>query len=295
MKTTKYITSFMYFIVLFSLIFLTAYFLIGLSAKFFGQDGQYIYHHEKNSYSTIGNKNSEGSLVPIALTLQIPDSITMDKKYYGPVVEYSYPLINNQFLHENKKTKAINIYDITAHKDEDTSLIETEIEEDGSYKIAKPSTFQFIKYVNYGNSQYLSVKTNDTLTDIILALRGQLQFLFYILQMYFIALILKEVAKDIYFSKVLSKYISKLGYLLIFSQLIPIIYFFIDIRLFGNISIRPQILESLKECYFENIQVSFNPTMDLNIYILFSGIVLVLITKLIERGRSLEEENELTI
>jgi vacuolar-type H+-ATPase subunit I/STV1 len=113
--------------------------------------------------------------------------------------------------------------------------------------------------------------------------------------MYFLALILKEVAKEIYFSKVLSKHIAKLGYLMLLSELVTIIYAFFDIRLFGNIRVEPQILESLKNHYFQSIEVYFNPTIDTNIYIILLGVVLVLFTKIVERGRALEEENDLTI
>ena len=59
--------------------------------------------------------------------------------------------------------------------------------------------------------------------------------------------------------------------------------------------ISPQILASLQSTYFENISVLFNPTIDVNLYIILLGSILVLLTKLIERGRTLEEESELTI
>lgn len=288
MKTTKYIASFMYFLVMISFIFSTIFFIIGLSAKIFGDDGQYIFKHDKNSTTTIGSKNSEGSLVPVKLTLQIPDSIKFIKNYSGTIAADSYPHLNNTFLKENKKAKAINVYNVMS-----SSTDKFTIEENGNYK--SHSTFQFIKYVNGGDSQYLNIMTKDSITNTILAIRNPLKFLFYILQMYFLALILKEVAKEIYFSKVLSKYISKLGYLLLFSQSIPIIYSFIDKNLFGNITVKPQILESLQNGYFENMQVYFNPTIDVNIYIILLGTVLVLFTKLIERGRALEEDNDLTI
>lgn len=288
MKTTKYIASFLYFVVLLSLIFFTAYFIIGTSAKFFGDNGQYIFNPNKNSSIIIGNKNSEGSLVPVKLTLQIPDSIKINENYFGIIAEDSYPLINNQFLKENRKTKAINVYNVMSMGNHTFAF-----EEDGNYK--NRNSFQFIKYINGGNTQYLSIKTNDSITNTILGLRSPLKFIFYILQMYFLVLILKEVTKEIYFSKVLSKYISKLGYLLLGSQLIPLIYTFIDIKLFGNITVTPQILKSLQNGYFENIKVSFNPTIDVNIYIVLLGVILVLLTKLVERGRTLEEENELTI
>lgn len=290
MKTTKYIASFLYFVVFFCFIVTTAYFIIAHSAIFFGKDGQYIYKFDDNSWTTIGHKNSEGSLVPVKLTLRIPDSINISKNYFGTMAEDSYPHINNLFLKENKKTQAINIYDVTSMDMDDHSF---GTDENGNYK--NRNTFQFIKYVNGGDSQYLSIKTYDSFTNTILRLRSTILFLFDILQMYFLALILKEVAKEIYFSKVLSKYISKLGYLMLFSQLIPIIYAFIDIKLFGNIRVKPQILESLQNGYFENIEVYFNPTIDTNIYIVLLGAVLVLFTKLVERGRELEEENELTI
>lgn len=294
MKTTKYIASFIYFVLLLSVILLSTFFVINTSARFFGTDGEYIYKHDDNSWTTFGQKNSEGSLVPVHLTLQIPDSIKNSQNYYGIVAEDSYPTINNQFLKENKKAKAINIYDVSIPMPEGVDFQTISIEENGNYKNRKPS-FKFIKYVSSGDSQYLSIKSNDTFTNIILGLRSPIKIIFFILQMYFLALILKEVAKEIYFSKVLSKYIAKLGYLMLLSQLTPIIYAFIDIKLIGNIRVQPQILESLKDGYFENIQVSFNPTIDINIYIVLLGAVLVLFTKLVERGRALEEENELTI
>lgn len=290
MKTTKYIASFLYSVVLFCFIITTTFFIISLSAKFFGKDGQFIYKYDDNSWTTIGQKNSEGSLVPVHLTLRIPDSINISKSYFGTMTKDSYPQINNLFLKENKKTQAINVYDVTPHNMEDHSF---GTDENGNYK--SKSTLQFIKYVNNGDSQYLSIKSKDSFTNIILELRSPINFIFYLLQMYFLALILKEVAKEIYFSKVLSKYISKLGYLLLLSQLVPIIYSFIDIKLFGNIRVQPQILESLKNGYFENVEIYFNPTIDSNIYIILLGAVLVLFTKLIKRGQTLEEEHELTI
>lgn len=178
MKTTKYIASFMYFVVLLSFIFLTAYFIIGMSAKFFGNDGQYIYKYDDNSWTTIGQKNSEGSLVPVHLTLEIPDSIKINTKYFATDVEDSYPPINNIFLKENKKTQAINIYEVNNFSDEDYAVVYNE-----NYK--NKNSFKFIKYEHYGDSQYLSIKSNDKFTDFILALRSPISFLFYILQMYF--------------------------------------------------------------------------------------------------------------
>lgn len=294
MKTTKYIASFMYFTVLFCFIITTVYFIISVSANFFGTDGQYVYKYDDNSCTTIGSKNSEGSLVPVRLNLQISDSIRINEKHTGIVAEDSYPSINTLFLKENKKMKAINVYDVAMPFFDDEDFRSISIEENGNYKNLKPS-FKFVKYVNGGDSQYLSIKTYDTFTNIILGLRSPINFLFDIMQMFFLAIILRELAKEIYFSKVLSKYISKLGYLMLLSQLVPIIYAFIDIKLFGNITVRPQILESLQNDYFENIMVSFNPTIDINIYIVLLGAVLVIFTKLIKRGCVLEEENELTI
>lgn len=290
MKTTKFLASFLYFTISFILIVSSIYFIVGISARFFGNDGQYIAKINSGTIC-IGNKNSEGSSVPVALNLQIPDSIKMDKSYSSLVSGDTYPAINNVFLKENKKIKAINLYNASPKED----ISYTTADENGNYLNRKPGFFQFIKYEHYGDSQYLKIKTTSTLTNIVLMLRGYLNILFYILEMYFLALILKELAKEIYFSKTLSKYISKLGYLLLFSQLIPLIYVFVDLNLFGNITIRPQILASLQKTYFENIHVSFNPTINVQIYIIFLGSVLVLITKLVERGRKLEEENELTI
>jgi len=291
MNPTKHFASLLYFGVLLCFIVSIAFFIVSLSAKYFGSDGQYIYHIERGSTFTIGNKNSEGSFVPVDLHIQIPDSIPLNKKYFGAYVDDSYPTISGNYLEENKKIKALNIYDV--HSMQTSSPTVTD--ENGYYINKKPGKFKFIKYVNQGNSQYLKIKTTDTFTNIVLAAREHLNFLFYLLEMYFLALILKEIAKEIYFSQTLSGYISKLGYILLLSQLIPIIYCFVDLRLFGQVKVTPQILATLKNTYFENIEISFNPTMDLQIYIVLLGSILVLVAKLAKRGRSLEEENELTI
>ena len=289
MKLTKHFASFLYFTVSFIMIVTVVYYIVAISAKFFGNDGQYI-NENGNGSLTIGNKNSEGTLVPVALTLKIPDSIKIDKSYFGMTSKETYPTTSNQYLKENQKIKARNVYAVLSMAD-NSSVIDA----NGNYINQKPNKFQFIKYVHSGDSQYLKIKTTSTFTNIILELRGCLNYLFYVLEMYFLALILKELAKEIYFSEVLSKYISKLGYLLLFSQLIPLIYTFIDLKLFGQIRVEPQILPSLQKTYFENIDVSFNPTTDFQIYIVLLGSILVLLTKLVERGRTLEEENEFTI
>lgn len=291
MKSTKYFASFLYFTISFILIVYIAYYLISISAIFFGTDGQYI-NKTGNTTTVIGNKNSEGSLVPVALTLSIPDSIKTNKSYFSIAGSDTYPAIKTQFLKENKKVKAINLYSVSFMQEENSSIT---IDENRNYIDRKPSLFKFIKYVHYGDSQFLKIKTTNTWTNFILALRGHLNVFFHILEMFFLALILKELAKEIYFSKIISKYISKLGYLLLFSQLIPLLYAFFDVKLFGFVMISPQILSSLQDTYFENISVSFNPTIDVNMYIILLGSIMVLLTKLIERGRILEEENELTI
>ncbi len=291
MNSTKHFASFLYFTISFILIVSVFYYIVGISAIFFGTDGQYI-NKIGNTTSIIGNKNSEGSLVPVALTLQIPDSINIDKSYFGMSSHNTYPAVQNQFLKENKKVKAINVYSVGLMQENESAII---TDENGNYTNPKPSLFKFIKYVHQGDSQYLKIKTTDTWTNFVLLLRGHLNSLFYILEMFFLALILKELAKEIYFSKIISKYISRLGYLLLFSQLIPLLYAFFDLKLFGIVMISPQILASLQSTYFENISVSFNPTIDVNLYIILLGSILVLLTKLIERGRTLEEESELTI
>jgi hypothetical protein len=289
MKSTKFFASFLYFTVSFILTIVITYSIIAISARFFGNDGQYRIKTNGGTFF-IGNKNSEGSLVPVELTLQIPDSIKINQSSFGLSSTDTYPSVSNQFLKENKNVKAINIYNVNLGKN---NTIRTD--ENGNYINRKPGLFQFIKYEPRGNSQYLKIKTTSTLTNIALILRGYLNYIFYFSEMYFLALILKELAKEIYFSEILSRYISKLGYLLLISQLIPVIYVFIDVKLFGNVMIRPQILASLQNTYFEHITVLFNPTIDINIYIIFLGSVLILLTKLIERGTKLEEENELTI
>jgi hypothetical protein len=292
MNPTKHFASLLYFAVLLCFIVAAAFFIVNISAKFFGTDGQYNFYGENGSSFTIGSKNSEGSLVPVDLHLTIPDSIPLNKKHFGVLAMDTYPSVSNMYLEENKKIKALNVYDIHSMK---TSSYSVAADEKGNYINKKPSKFKFIKYENQGNSQYLRIKTNDSFTNAVLIAREHLSFLFYILEMYFLALILKEIAKEIYFSQTLASYISKLGYILLFSQLIPIIYCFIDLRLFGGVEVTPQVLASLKNTYFENIQVYFNPTMDIKIYMVLVGSILVLITKLVKRGRSLEEENELTI
>src|SRR5690349_18138983 len=111
MKTTKFFASFLYFAVAFILIISAIYFIIGISARFFGNDGQYI-NKIGNGTFIIGSKNSEGSLVPVSLNVQIPDSINKNKSYFGVGPGSTYPPVKNEFLKENKKVKAINLYNV---------------------------------------------------------------------------------------------------------------------------------------------------------------------------------------
>jgi hypothetical protein len=59
------------------------------------------------------------------------------------------------FLKENKKTQAINIYNVMAMNITDYSF---GTDENGNYK-NNPS-FKFINYVSGGDSQYLSLNPN---------------------------------------------------------------------------------------------------------------------------------------
>lgn len=290
MKATKHFASFLYFAVLFGLIVSVLYFVLALSAIFFGNNGQYIIK-SGNSTFIIGNKSSEGYTVPVTLTLQIPDSININKDHFGITTTNTYPHINNDFLKENQQVKALNIYKAINMNDHENITKD----ENGNYLNPKPSKFQFIKYVQGGNSQCLKIKTTDNFTNLILALREQLQFIFFILKLFFLSLLLKELAKEIYFSQKLSTCISRLGYVFLFSQLIPIIYTFVDTKLFGVIIVEPQILASLQNTYFQNIKVSFNPVINVELYVILLGSILVLLAKLAQRGRTLEIENELTI
>lgn len=156
----------------------------------------------------------------------------------------------------------------------------------------------FITNTHYNGSYKnpsLIINTDSTSINYLLLFRGFLTQLFWIFELYFLMRIIKELAKNIYFSDILLKNISKLGYIILVSQIIPLIYAYIDINLFSSIEITPRVMENLKDTYIENITVIFHPKVDFNFYILFLGATLVLLSKLIERGRALEEENELTI
>ncbi|MFB9077849.1 hypothetical protein ACFFLS_04185 [Flavobacterium procerum] len=290
MNPVKHFASFLYFAVLFGIISYSFFFLTVVLGKFFGNDGQFIIKNG-NSTITMGNKTSEGYYVPVALTLQIPDSIRKTQGGFGVYATDSYPQTTRTYLEDNKIAKAINIYNVSS-KGNYASL---GADGNGNYTYKQANRFKFIKYAPQGDSVYLKILTNEPSTNTILAIREQLNSIVLILKMIFLALILRELAKEIYFSKSLSTYIKRLGYVFLFSQLIPIIYCFLDINLFEHIGVETQVLASLQRTSFENIKVSFNPTIDVQFYAVLLGSILVLLTKLIERGRSLEEENELTI
>lgn len=72
MKTTKHITSLMYFLVLLSLLFTTVFFILRISSKIFNKD-------EINSTLIKSNGKNirvSGNLVPVNISLTIPDTIT---------------------------------------------------------------------------------------------------------------------------------------------------------------------------------------------------------------------------
>ncbi|KAF2514530.1 DUF2975 domain-containing protein [Flavobacterium foetidum] len=290
MNPIKHFASLLYFAVLFAIIAYSFSLVTTVLGKFFGNDGQFII---KNGNSTIvmGNKTSEGYYVPVALTLQIPDTIRKNQGGIGVHAADSYPQITRTYLEDNKVAKAINLYNVSS----ESNRMSVGSDGNGNYLHKQSNRFKFIKYAPKGDSAYLKMLTNEPSTNAMLAIREHLNSLILILKMIFLALILRELAKEIYFSKSLSTYIKRLGYVFLFSQLVPIIYSFLDTNLFGYIMIEPQVLASLQDVYFQNLSVTFNPTLDIEFYAVLLGSILVLLTKLIERGRSLEEENELTI
>lgn len=291
MNPVKHFASLLYFAVVFGIIVYSLFFLTAVSGKFFGKDGQYVVKSGNSTY-TMGSKTSEGYYVPATLTLQIPDSVRKSQGGFGVYAGDSYPQINSTYLKDNKIAKAINVYNVGS---ESNYRISVGADGSGNYLHKQAKRFKFIRYAPQGDSAYLKILTNEFSTNAMLAIREHLKSIVLILKMIFLALILRELAKEIYFSKPLSTYIKGLGYVFLFSQLIPIIYSFLDANLFGYILIEPQVLASLQNTYFQNIRVAFNPTIDVEFYALFLGSILVLLTRLIERGRSLEEENELTI
>lgn len=278
MKSTKYIASCMYFVVLLTLIISVIYFIFGISNKILGKN-------EANSTIIINDKSHthiSGNLVPVNIRLTIPDTITKYKKYSSMIYSY-YP------MEPKGKSKSIKNY-------KDILVVNKYRNNSRRYGIKGESTFiTNIKYNGSSKNPNLIINTDSPFINFLLSLRGFVTQLFWILELYFLMKIIKELAKDIYFSNTLLKNISKLGYIILVSQTIPLIYAHIDTNLFSSIEITPRVMENLKDTYIENITVRFYPKFDFNFYILFLGSTLVLLSKLVERGRALEEENELTI
>jgi hypothetical protein len=278
MKTTKYIASFMYFMVLLCFIFSGIYFIHGISSKIFFKDEiNSTFIKSNNKYSRIS-----GNLVPVNLKLTIPDTITAYKRYSS--MRYScYP------LEPKGKFKKIKNY-------KDILVVNKYISNKSPFfRNEESAVITSIKYNGSTKDPSLIINTDSSFINYLLLFRGFLTHLFWIFELYFLMKIIKELAKDIYFSKILLRNISKLGYIILISQIIPLIYAYIDTNLFWSIETTPRVMENLKETYIENISVAFFPKFDFNFYILFLGAVLVLFTKLVERGRALEEESELTI
>lgn len=278
MKTTKYIASLMYFLVLLSLLFTTITFILGISSKVFNKDKIDTTLIKSNGKHSRIN----GNLVPVNMSLTIPDTITKYKRY-SSMIYSCYP------LEPKGKSKNIKNYQ---------DILVVNKYRSNSNRFSTKENATAITSTHYNGSSKnpnLIINTDSPFINFLLSLRGFVTQLFWILELYFLMKIIKELAKDIYFSNTLLKNISKLGYIILVSQTIPLIYAHIDTNLFSSIEITPRVMENLKDTYIENITVRFYPKFDFNFYILFLGSTLVLLSKLVERGRALEEENELTI
>lgn len=278
MKTTKYIASLMYFLVLLSLIITSIFFVLGILGKLLDKE-------EINSTLIKSNNKHNrisGNLVPVNIMLTIPDTITEYKRYSSMRYSY-YPLEPKGKFKNIKNYKDILVVNkyisdkYLLRRNEESAVI-TSIKYNGSSKEPK-----------------LIINTDSSFINYLLLFRGFITQLFWIFELFFLMKIIKELAKDIYFSKILLRNISKLGYIILISQLIPLIYAYVDSNLFSSIEISPRVIENLKDTYIENITVRFYPKFDFNFYIVFLGSALILLSKLIERGKALEEENELTI
>lgn len=152
--------------------------------------------------------------------------------------------------------------------------------------------FHKLNTQNLSSEIEININPKDKLFKVILILKSYFSLIILIIIIYQLKQIFNQLKTNFNFDKQINRRIKLIGYSLILSQIIIILI---------SIYIKINISRIEFEHYIENIENSIFRFMtlyleiDLNLIPIFIGCSLLLLSKLLQYGVNIQEENELTI
>jgi hypothetical protein len=235
-----------------------------------------------NFHSTV--HHSKGYPLQAKIQLNIPDTLINYKNKsstsFGAALKTGTKQFDDNFNRIKKDNQLIKTYQVNTFEIYGSKFKDIKKEFD-NVKIQNSSSELNI-IVNPKNLFFKSILIVKTYSILVLILFVTYQCMH----------LFKELKTNFSFSRLLNQRIQNIGYSLIAFQVANMIFSIITMQFISRINYHHH-LPSIKNSNFQFMNLS--TTIEYNLEILFLGLCLVVLSKLLSYGYDLQNENELTI
>ncbi|CAL2058063.1 DUF2975 domain-containing protein [Tenacibaculum sp. 190524A05c] len=227
--------------------------------------------------------NSKGYAIPMKVSLNLKKEGYIYKKGGTSVQVFNDEKLNESFLYNETFTKEF-IKEIKSSYDErqktGSNFILTDPTQQGNFDFTNRTIDSKTRII---------VKPKTTFLTIMLFLDNYHSILITILILYFLKQIFYHLKKDLSFNMEVSKNVKRIGFLLILTEVLGAIFNLIIGTYISHVSIETDIL-------FRNaFNINFNPTIEFDLPMFITGLSLLVVSILLNKGNDLQTESNLTI
>ncbi|WP_348743626.1 hypothetical protein [Tenacibaculum sp. 190524A05c] len=227
--------------------------------------------------------NSKGYAIPMKVSLNLKKEGYIYKKGGTSVQVFNDEKLNESFLYNETFTKEF-IKEIKSSYDERQKTGSNFILTDP----AQQGNFDFTNRTIDSKTRII-VKPKTTFLTIMLFLDNYHSILITILILYFLKQIFYHLKKDLSFNMEVSKNVKRIGFLLILMEVLGAIFNLIIGIHISHVGIETDIL-------FRNaFDINFNPTIEFDLSMFITGLSLLVVSILLNKGNDLQTESNLTI
>ncbi|WJS95584.1 DUF2975 domain-containing protein [Flavobacterium johnsoniae] len=238
---------------------------------------------------TLGSWNStmhhsKGYSITTQLQLDIPDTLITYKneqlKINGSVSNFYSKEHNNYFNKIKNDSTLKKKYQINTFEVRDQKYIDVKKE------------FKNIKIQNTNSTADVIINPKDYFLKAVLIIKSYLTLILVLFVSYQCMRLFEQLRTNFAFDILLNERIKKIGYSFIMFQVANLIISYIITQYFSNIDyFHYTDLISNGKFHFMNLK----PVLEYNLQIIFLGLCLVVLSKLLNHGYNLQNENDLTI
>ncbi|CAL2078422.1 hypothetical protein [Tenacibaculum sp. 190524A05c] len=226
--------------------------------------------------------NSKGYAIPMKVSLNLKKEGYIYKKSGTSVQVFNDEELNELYIYRHHTREFIE--EIKSSYDERQKIGSNFILTDP----AQQGNFDFTNRTIDSKTRII-VKPKTTFLTIMLFLDKYLSILITILILYFLKQIFYHLKKDLSFNIEVSKNVKRIGFLLILMEVLGAIFNLIIGTYISHVSIETDIL-------FRNaFNINFNPTIEFDLPMFITGLSLLVVSILLNKGNDLQTESNLTI